>query len=750
MSIRPIAKVKMHKGTPTLFINDAPYPAYAYFFPLPVKEYIEDFAKVGVHLYTWGWSDIIEHSMDMGWIGSEKYDYSRLDKEVEMILGADSQAYLIPRVAVSAPLWWLKEHPDEMIVFHDGTRQHTSMASRVWLEEASKALINFIKHIRNMPYSDHIIGYQLTGGVNEWFYVSHEERRFPDFSKASLYAFRNWLREKYNDNVSALRKAWKMPKADFENVTIPDKAERLKTDLNLLRDPLISRYVSDYYEFFSDINANALIYFCKVGKKTTENENIFGAFYGYIINEYSCPYPQHFGHQALRKVLESPYIDFLCAPYQYYNRGPGGTDASQSVVETVKLHGKLWFTECDHPTFMYKRGYRVSETPLLKKTSDVIINLKERMEGGIIPTLEETLGIMKRDFSHRLIRRIGMWWMDLIPEQGWYHHPEIMKYVAKMKKIMEKSLYLDRSYKGEIAIIVDEETPYYVKPGNELFYPLVFLQDRCGLSRIGTPYDIYLHNDLSNPFMPDYKLYIFLNTLYLTKEERRAIKDKVQRNGSTVMWLYAPGFISEGGLSIEGVRDLVGMKISYRESKYNLSSGNGGPIQLYLTDFNHPITKGISSSTFFGTNSDIGPIFYCVDPTARTLGRLLPAPQGVLCQPGFTIKEFNDWTSIFIGAPNIPANILRNIAYYAGCHIYCDDDDIVYASKYFLAIHTNSGGYKKIQLPRKSDVYDAFSEELVAKNVKEFTDQLQQYDTKLYFLGDISKIADKKSIIHKK
>jgi len=680
--------------------------------------------------------------MDMGWIGQGKYDYSKLDKEVKVILNADPQAYIIPRVAVSAPSWWLKVHPGEVIVFHDGGRQHTSMASRVWLEEASNALINFIKHIRNASYGDHIIGYQLTGGVNEWFYVSHEERRFPDFSKASLCAFRIWLRRKYNNDVSALQKAWKMPKIDFEGVTIPDKAKRLRTDLNLLRDPSISRHVSDYYEFFSEVNADALLHFCKVGKKITENESIFGAFYGYISNVYSCPYPQHLGHQALRKVLESPYIDFLCAPYQYYNRGPGGTDASQSIVETVKLHKKLWFTECDHPTFLAKGNYKIYDTPISEKTSNVIKGLEKRIREGRIPPPKETLGIMKRDFSHRFVRRVGMGWMDLIPKQGWYHHPEIKKFIARTKEIIEKSYYLDRFYKGEIAVIVDEETPYYVKPGYELFYPLVYLQDRCGLSKIGTPYDTYLHNDLSNSSMPDYKLYIFLNTLYLTKEERRAIKNKVQRNGSTVVWLYAPGFISEKGFSIENVRDLVGMKIFYRESEYNLPSGSGGPLQLYLTDFNHPITKGISSGTFFGTDSAVGPIFYCDDPTVKTLGRLLPAPEGIFCPPGFTIKEFDDWTSIFIGAPNVPSSILRNIARYAGCHIYCDDDDIVYASKYFLSVHASKGGYKKIQLPRKSDVYDVFDEKLIAKDVKEFTCQLQQYDTRLYFLGNISKIAD--------
>jgi hypothetical protein len=743
------AEIKMHQGVPTLFIDGAPYPPFMYFFTVPVKKYIKDFAEAGIHLYSWGWSDIANHSMDMEWIGPGKYDYSRLDREVETILSADPEALLIPRVAVSAPSWWLKEHPDEAIVFDDGSREHpvsganyggehVSMASEHWLEEATGSLNRFVKHIRDQFYSDHIIGYQLTGGVNEWFYVSFIEKRFADFSKAALSAFRRWLRKKYDGDVSALRRAWKAKEVDFENVSVPDKAKRLESDLNLLRDPSVSRHVIDYYEFISEINADALIHLCKVGKAAAKG-CIFGAFFGYLTAlSHNIPYPQQIGHQALRRVLESPYVDFLCAPYQYFYRGPGGTTAPQAPVDTIKLHGKLWFDECDHATFLTNRSK--TKVSVSEESLGVIKAMEDWESKREMPNLKETLGIMKRDFSYRLIKRIGLWFIDLIPGQGWYHHPEITKCIARMKEIMEKSVHLDDYYKGEVAVIIDEETPYYVRSGYELFYSLVYLQENLGLSRVGAPYDVYIHNDLVDPRMPDYKLYIFLSTLYLTREEREAIKSKVRRNGSTVVWMYGPGFISEKGFSIENVRDLVGMKIFYEESRYNHPSGNGGPLLLHITDFNHPITREISPDTFFGSNSTVGPIFYCKDPTARALGSLLTDHQDGICQPGFAVKEFDDWTSIFIGVPNVPPSLLRNIARYAGCHIY-SDDSIVYASKYFLAVHTNRGGAKEIRLKRKSDVYDAFSGELVAKNTKVFKDKIPQYDTKLYFLGDISKIS---------
>lgn len=49
------------------------------------------------------------------------------------------------------------------------------------------------------------------------------------------------------------------------------------------------------------------------------------------------------------------------------------------------------------------------------------------------------------------------------------------------------------------------------------------------------------------------------------------------------------------------------------------------------------------------------------------------------CRPGFAVKAFPNWTSLYVAAPNIPANVLRSIARFAGAHIYSDDADVIYA-----------------------------------------------------------------------
>lgn len=718
------ARVGPHKGVPTLFINDVPTNPSAYFFREPIKKNIADFRKAGLHVYTWGWSDIIPHSHDLGWNGPGEYDYSKFDAEAEAIVDADPDAYLFPRLAVSAPRWWLEAHPDDRLAAEDGKYifpYQTSMASETWLGEASEAFRRLIEHVRSTAYANHVIGYQVTGGLNEWFYCSVD----PDFSPAATRGFRKWLEVKYAGDLSALRRAWKIGDITFEGAPLPPKSARLKADVNLLRDPAVSRWVSDYFEFLSEVNSDALLHFCKVGKEGSNHESILGAFYGYLICALGPPEEGaaiHWGHQALRKVLASPYIDFLCSPYEYTGRGPGGYDGEQALPETVKLAGKLFFSECDTPTCVSEPG--------------------SFTEGRPLPARAESFGVLKRDFSRRLICRYGLWWMDPDLKGSWYHDPEIVRLFTRTCVLHEKCLHLDMRYQGEAAVLMDEESPYYVKPGAELLYPLGYLQERLNFPRIGTPYDVFLHNDLTNPNMPDYKLYIFLDTLYLTDAERTAVKQRVQKNGNVAVWLYAPGVISEHGLSDENIKDLTGIAVKHTVADFygQMSS------RVYLTDFQHPFTENSTFIPDFGTDSRLGPIFYCDDPAAKTLGRLLPwHGTGAGEVPGFVVKEFSDWTSVYIAAPNIPAPILRNIARQAGCHIYNDDGDLIYANSHFLMIHANTGGPKRLRLAKQSDVYDAFTEKLVARNAAEFTETVPQYETRLYFLGDVAQIADPQS-----
>jgi hypothetical protein len=195
------------------------------------------------------------------------------------------------------------------------------------------------------------------------------------------------------------------------------------------------------------------------------------------------------------------------------------------------------------------------------------------------------------------------------------------------------------------------------------------------------------------------------------------------------------GLIDEYGIRDTNMQELTGINLKYHVVSRYIREFLAN--RIYLTNFEHPIIRNLPVNFFFGTEAQIAPIVYAEDNEAVTLGRLMPAhgQSGALGQyPGFVVKQFTDWTSIYISAPNIPSDLLRNIAAFAGCHIYNHDNEILYANSHYLMIHVSKSGNKQFILPKVCSVYNALSDELVAQDVNGFTETIRQFDTKLYYL----------------
>ncbi len=175
----------------------------------------------------------------------------------------------------------------------------------------------------------------------------------------------------------------------------------------------------------------------------------------------------------------------------------------------------------------------------------------------------------------------------------------------------------------------------------------------------------------------------------------------------------------------QNMYDLTGIQLALDKDQWGLN--------VSISNFEHPITADLSEHTSFGTDHVIGPIIYCDDPEATVLGKLIY--NNGRSRPGFCIKDFGDWTSIYAGAPVIPAALLRNMAKFAGVHIYSEDPHVLYANKNFVAIHTIRSGRKTIHLPQRANVYDVFEKREIAKNTAAFVDNIPAHTTKLYYIG---------------
>jgi hypothetical protein len=91
-----------------------------------------------------------------------------------------------------------------------------------------------------------------------------------------------------------------------------------------------------------------------------------------------------------------------------------------------------------------------------------------------------------------------------------------------------------------------------------------------------------------------------------------------------------------------------------------------------------------------------------------------------LNHPGLVVKKISNWTSIYSSAPIVPAALLREIARVAGCHIYSDGNDVVYANRDYLGIYMPAGGSRTIHLPATSDVTDLLTNQKLGQGEREF------------------------------
>ncbi|MBZ5499416.1 MAG: beta-galactosidase [Acidobacteriia bacterium] len=738
------SEVRFLHGMPALYVNGvltsqvlgSPYR--------PGPSDFNDFRKAGISIF-----DIY---LRFDWTGPEQYDFTRVDEKVESYLKIEPKTLFLPRILLTPGPWWCKAFPNDITMRDDGSPAgmfgqpcHPSLASENYRELSHKAMIAFLNHVES-KYGEHMVGYQVGNGFGgEWLmFNSFWETRpggqpptrfgVEDYCPPAQALFRIWLKNKYG-SVDQLRRAWGNPQVSFETATPPNEVERYSSNHGIFFDPAISRRVPDYFSFFNDMVSDTLLENARWVKEITHRKKIVGAFYGYLW----CNFPNlsvvHSGHLGFAKVLDSVDVDFIASPYTYDNKQIGGPNNSQTLPEAAALHGKLYFNEVDTETHLFQRQWRWGDS-LHNPTN-----------------FEETKGLLIRDYAYTLTKGFGMWWTDL--HGGTYHDDQIVQLLGQLKQIDEKFLDADRSSNADIAVILDEASFTYCGDGEPLFNALLTAQKQWEFAFIGAPWDPYLLTDIDNPKLRDYKLYIFLNTFRVTPEQRAAIHARLKRKGATAIWVYAPGYIGEK-LSVENMRALTGIRLA--------ETGSAGELRVGITSYNHSYTRSLPKGLAYGTDVNVENIkrwydhqIYLKDPRDPSLRRDLPGfrisprfwsddPQaqvlGILAgidKPGLVVKKQPGWTSVYSSAPILPAALLRGIARAAGCHIYSDAGDVVYANRNFLGIYAPGGGSRTVRLPRDLRVANLMNGLVLEGGAHEFLLKLAPNQTALFKLEESGK-----------
>ncbi|NLC55791.1 MAG: hypothetical protein GX774_03015 [Armatimonadetes bacterium] len=680
------AEVRQTPAGPKLFLNGQATPPTVLFVNLydaadPVRTPVQlgevaAAGRQGVHL--------VSLTIGTPWPrAGETPDYTRLvDHTVEAALQANPKALLIPRIALTYPPdWWYQEHPDERMWYDDGKPGIPSIHSAVWRRDAARHLGELVAHLE-VKYSDHILGYHPSGQTSgEWFYDRVLEGCLASLEPPARDSFRRFLKAKYRTDA-ALRRAWRDPTVTLATAEPPAVEKRRQARRGAFRDPAAERPVIDFDEFRNHDMADAVLHLCRTVKQVAPRK-LCVTFFGYPFELAPVrPGLQATGHLALRRVLQSPYVDVLCSPVSYLDRGIGGGGYFMAPVDSVLQHGKLWLVEDDTRTHLSPpdSGYG--------RTSD----------------FRGTRGVLARNFGHVLSRGTAIWWMDL-PGEGWFAGDEIWEYLSRLHQAYATSLADRTPYRPEIAVIYDERSPLYGAPNPQVTAPLLY-RFRAQWYRIGAPTGIYLLDDLVAGKVPPAKLYIFLNAFRLEESQLRAIRRHTGRPGRVALWIYAPGYVRGDTLSPEHLRAVTG--IAVREV-------TPCPGRIVTVD----------GETFAGDYEALSPTFAVDDAAVTVVARY--AEGGAVA---VAAKRVGESTSVYSGVLQLPAALLREFARRAGVHLYNEQNNVVMAGSGWVALHASTTGTHTLRLPCAAAVQDAVTGEVLGP-AQSYPFALQQGDTKL-------------------
>ncbi len=240
------------------------------------------------------------HFAEFAWAQLEpeegKYDFDWLDRAVAL---ADKHGLKVVMCTSTAtpPVWMSRKYPEILvkqedgIVLDHGARQHASFASPVYRELSYKMIDKLAKHYGK---DSRIMGWQLDNEPAVQF----------DYNPAAEQAFREFLRNKYGNDISALNDAWGTAfwsevYADFNQITLPKTAQMFMNHHQIL----------DYRRFAASQTNGFMDEQAKIIKKHSKDQ--------WVITNYIPNYDE--GH-----IGGSPELDFQCyTRYMVYGDNEG-------------------------------------------------------------------------------------------------------------------------------------------------------------------------------------------------------------------------------------------------------------------------------------------------------------------------------------------------------------------------------------------------------------------------------------------
>lgn len=727
----PDTFVRTHLGRPMLHIDGRPHPLPTYsprgwveqpfrqatprFFPHGMGAYflcVPRDRTAGDYFATPFWQGDTITSQPMG-----EPEFA-LDKQARVIREGDPGAYFIVRYGPYEPQSWRDLHRDQLVVNEAGQLLQTpSLASDLYWQHSAQFGRVVIQYCESRPWNDRIIGY--------WFGLRVEGSHEPlfshwlfDHSPVMRSRWRQFLAEKYRD-VERLRDAHGTPSLTFDNVPLPsdrlrgpvlDVSARLywlnARENQPLRDYLLlTRDL--FHAGFRTIAAamreqeRALViqraFLYDAFKQTMAGWDNFGFF---APNEsWPLAFAEQLagaGHIDVADLFGAEGFDGIITPHDYQVRGVGGVFEPEGCIDSAVLRGKIFLCEMDTRTFCGKDHY------------------------GRAENLREFEAVTWRNLATALTRGFNAYWMDL--HEDWFATPEIHAVIARQVQVIKESLDWPHQDVPGIAVVLDDAAVLETNGNGAVYNETIMWEWKQGLARCGVPHRIYMLQDLELPNFPAHRLFYFPNLHRVDDARLDLLRRRVFRDGQVVLWGPGSG-ISDGKTLDPGhAQRLTGFSFDFWPVNY--------PRRTLISRFDHPITAGLPADTVIGSSASYGPLLFPTDGTPLGIAWTKQGRNHV----GLACKTMDGWSSVFTAAAPLPAALWRNLARFAGLHVYTEENDILLADGAIVALHSLKSGPRRIALPGRFDVTDVVTGSSIGRELEAITFDLRAPETRVFRL----------------
>ncbi|HPD16787.1 MAG TPA: hypothetical protein PLE19_17710 [Planctomycetota bacterium] len=720
------AEVQTCNGVPTLVVEGQPLhgmtaTSCAFDDPAVVRGFVEGGAEL---LMIW-----IEAGIHC-WKGEGSYDWGYAERKLAFFEqhGGDTRWIIRVRLGLLAP-WFAQAYPSE--VHKGGDLSVCNIASSVWCEKVCGLVRDFVAWLKTTRWAPRIIGFMLNAGsTEEWLIFDTDETTRGRYHGVYPREFRAWLRRTYADEA-ALRAAWNDPKAAFDTATCPTGHLRKGSHIwgpFSLRDPAVERPAIDYYRFLNTTLADHLIAVCRAAKEAAGTPILCGGFHSYLWWETGVySYIQEYGHGLIQRLKDSPWVDFVSDITSYDGRYPGGPSGYLGLPHSLHLGGKLHYTEVDLvtvaaiPEANLQPAIRGPQSPPLPdKLWKWDLNFCGR-------DMDEQIALLQREHAHNLVTGTPYWWFDIRCRN--YTPPPIVAEMKRLSDIGKRAVEWNRRSASQVAFVCSEDTPMFqaamsgelIRFELECHHPLLLDLAARQWGLAGVPFDTYELHDLAHPDFPgdQYRLLVFVNCAYVSPRAAEGIR-RWQNGDRVFCWTYAAAVLDETRLDPATGAELVGLRLGWKRERRQ--------IRVMVDDSGYPLTRG-GEGLSFGTEGSVGPVFFADDPEACVFGRLRDGGE-----PAFALRHHDGWRSVYLAMLNFGPKLLRNLARFAGAHVWCESDDVIYANRSLVCLHTASAGDKVIRLPRPAIATDLWTCERSPEPSETIRVAMPAYRTRLWRL----------------